>query len=250
MKAIWIERLLLIGLWSVYLFFRLNNVNLMQEILADTSSLPLVFPQTTIFWVILDIICISLTLIIITIPFKQQQIKINYQQYIQPKNIQLMTLLAICYILLSRELFLVNLFITALLYNCSLKTIQYTSAISFIRNDYLLKYSLGLIFGCINILLLLSFSGFIGHLPSTTWDIVFTIFILGALIALGVFNYVKYGNEAIMIPSILYFIGLVIRWYPSDINMVWISIICLFITVGLYLYIFNLQQKEKIINNK
>lgn len=244
LKSVWFERILVVLLWVVYLFSRFGGLEETVVTSEFFQNAPAFVPAEWFVWLIINVLLVSFTWIVIRMGMVQKGQRDLYKVFIRPFYIQALffTIVWIIAWMIGSDLvyFLVAVFLT----NTVLNMVRLISGKAQLRNQTWLKFPIGLAMGIVQTLLLMSLAIFTNVRVSATIEVWFTIALVIALIASVTFTYVKYGNELVMLPAVVYFAGMLVRWLNVDNILALVAGIALVITIGLYIRVFYFQRKQ------
>lgn len=244
LKSVWFERILVVLLWVVNLFGRFGGMEGTAVTAEFFQNTPAFVSAEWFVWLLINILLVSFTWIVIRMAMVQKGQQDLYKIFIRPFYIQALffTIVWIIAWLNGSDLvyFLVSVFMT----NTILNMVRLISGKAQLRSQNWLKMPIGLAMGIAQALLIMSLAIFTNVRISATIEIWFTIALVIILIASVTFIYVKYGNELVMLPAIVYLAGLLVRWLNVDNILAIIAGVGLIITVGLYIRVFYFQRKQ------
>ncbi len=247
MKNIWLDRILITIIWLVYLACHAGLLfNHSGDILIFNQQMPAFITIENIGWLMVNGLLVALTWTIIREAFVTKGQRDLYRLYIRPFMLQSLIFVLIWIIAWFNGMDLVYFLVSALLMTTLLNTIRLISGKVQLRQQKWLKFPLGLAFGSAIAMMFMSLALFTNVTITPLAEFWFTLLLIVAMIAVSVYSYVKYGNEMIMLPTTAYLLGLVIRWWGQDFDILIIAILGFVISLGLYIYILYLQRKEQI----
>lgn len=244
-KRLWLERSVIIAIWIVYLLGRLGLLG--QQMMIPTTFFqmaPAFMTAEWFVWILVDLLLVSLTLMMVQINFVQKGQRDLYQLFIRPFYVQALFFTLGWIISWLRGMDLISFLIAVFLGNTTLNMIRLISGKMQLRQQNWLRLPLGIAMGVAQAILMMSLAVFTNVRISPTVEIWATIALIIALIASAAFVYVKYGNELVMLPTLVYLCGLLIRWFGQDLYLASIAGASLIIALSLYIYFFYLQRKQ------
>ncbi|MBG9982442.1 hypothetical protein HZY86_04880 [Aerococcaceae bacterium DSM 111020] len=245
MKSIWLDRILIVIIWLVYLACHAGLLfNYSGDLAIFNPQMPAFIALENISWLMINGLLVALTCIIIREAMVTKGQSDLYRLYIRPFMIQCLLFTLIWIIAWFNRLDLIYFLVSAFLMTTLLNMIRLISGKRQLRKQTWLKLPIGIAFGSSTVLLFISLALFTNVTTASLTEFWFTLLLIIVLIATGVYSYVKYGNEMIMIPIIVYLFGIITRWWGQEFEIVTIAILGFVIALGLYLYIFYLQKKE------
>lgn len=243
-KSVWFERILVVLLWGAYLIGRFGGLGETAITAGFFQNTPAFVAAEWFVWLLINILLVSFTWIVIRMGMVQKGQQDLYRIFIRPFYIQALFFTIVWIIAWINGSDLVYFLVSVFMTNTILNMVRLISGKAQLRNQSWLKMPIGLAMGITQTLLLMGLAIFTNVQISATIEIWFTIALVIALIASVTFIYVKYGNELVMLPAVVYLAGLLVRWLNVDNILAIVAGVGLIITVGLYIRVFYFQRKQ------